>query len=80
LFTVQCFERGGHFYFNEINPRFGGGLTFSIASGAPFVSYLERMIAGEDLEYNEEWTGHLTYSRASRDFPIRKAEENPSPL
>jgi len=75
LLTVQCFERDGHFLFNEINPRFGGGLTFSIASDAPFVEFLERMIAGEKLDYFEDWTDNHLYSRAYRDFNIRITDD-----
>jgi carbamoyl-phosphate synthase large subunit len=75
LLTVQCFERDGHFFFNEINPRFGGGLTFSIASGAPFVEFLERMMAGETLDYFEDWAPNHLYSRAYRDFEIRITDD-----
>jgi len=78
LITVQCFEKNGDFFFNEINPRFGGGLTFSIASGAPFIAFLERMLAGEKLDYYEDWIDNLTYARAYRDFSVPKAKKTES--
>lgn len=65
---IQCIKRGDDYYFIEINPRFGGGITLSIHAGANIPLYLSRIMAGETLEYCENWREGVYMSRAYRDF------------
>jgi len=65
---VQCFEVDGGYNFTEINPRFGGGITLSIAAGADVPLYLHAAISGAPLRYDESWIDGLYVSRAYKDF------------
>lgn len=62
--TVQCFVcADGTIKYIEINPRFGGGAPMSIAAGADSCENLYRLLAGEKLEYNEDYEDGVTVSR-----------------
>ncbi len=65
---IQCIKRDGKYYFIEVNPRFGGGVTLSIHAGANIPLYLSRIMAGETLEYRKDWREGVYMSRAYRDF------------
>ncbi|MGO9139666.1 MAG: ATP-grasp domain-containing protein [Syntrophales bacterium] len=68
IFTVQCFKKNESYYFSEINPRMGGGLSFSILSGAPFFELLLQILLGNRVDYRDDWISGQRYSRAFRDF------------
>lgn len=61
--TVQCMKTKWGIEFIEINPRFGGGAPMSIASGADSCKNLYKLLMGEKLEYNEEYTENLLFLR-----------------
>lgn len=68
LVTIQCFERNGEVLFSEINPRFGGGMTFSAAAGAPFADLLHSLLDGQRPAPVTEWREGASFVRAFRDF------------
>ena len=62
--TVQCFLcDDGSIKYIEINPRFGGGAPMSIACGADSCENLYRLLLGERLAYNEDYTDGVTIAR-----------------
>lgn len=61
--TVQCMKTEKGVEFIEINPRFGGGAPMSIASGADSCANLYKLMQGQDLRYNEDYTDNLTFLR-----------------
>lgn len=68
--TVQLFKTLDGIKYIEINPRFGGGAPMSIQSGANSCEYLFRLLQGETLEYNEDYTDNLTFLRFDRSICI----------
>lgn len=61
--TIQCIKTKRGIVYIEINPRFGGGAPMSIKAGADSCSNLYRLIAGEELTYNENYQEDLTFLR-----------------
>lgn len=52
--NIQCFLDGDNLQFIEINPRFGGGVPLSFASGVSYSKLLQDMVRQRNLEkYNE---------------------------
>ncbi|MBF0515523.1 MAG: ATP-grasp domain-containing protein [Nitrospirae bacterium] len=47
--TIQCFLDGAKVKFIEINPRFGGGASLSIAAGADTPRFVIKLLNGEKL-------------------------------
>ena len=61
--TVQCMKTDKGIQYIEINPRFGGGAPMSIDAGADSCANLYRLLSGETLDYNEDYTDGLTFVR-----------------
>ena len=61
--TVQCMKTDKGVQYIEINPRFGGGAPMSIDAGADSCANLYRLLSGEALDYNEDYTDGLTFVR-----------------
>lgn len=61
--TVQCIKSKRSVKFIEINPRFSGGAPMSIASGADSCENLYKLLIGEKLAYNEQYTENLMFLR-----------------
>jgi len=61
--TVQLMKTNKGIEYIEVNPRFGGGAPMSIQSGADSCENLFRLLAGEKLEYSEEYRDNLTFLR-----------------
>ena len=61
--TVQCMKTEKGISFIEINPRFGGGAPMSIEAGADSCEKLYRLLAGEDLEYSEDYRENMLFLR-----------------
>ena len=53
--TVQLIAAENRYNIIEINPRFGGGVPMSIASGADSAENLYRLLQGEVLRYQEDY-------------------------
>ncbi|WP_368251834.1 ATP-grasp domain-containing protein [Enterococcus sp. 2201sp1_2201st1_B8_2201SCRN_220225] len=53
---IDIFEKNGHYYVSEINPRFGGGYPHAYECGVNFMSYTIKNI-GETLQKKQ----YLTY-------------------
>ena len=52
--TVQCFKtKDGSLKMLEINPRFGGGVPLSFASGADYAGAFSDILEGRKTEVNE---------------------------
>lgn len=60
-------DTGERKYF-EVNPRFGGGCTLSIAAGADIPRVLLDHLNSISTPYSEDWTSGLVMNRAYRDF------------
>jgi carbamoyl-phosphate synthase large subunit len=61
--TVQCMKTAKGIQYIEINPRFGGGAPMSIMAGADSCEKLYRLMAGERLEYSEDYRENLLFLR-----------------
>jgi len=61
--TVQLMKTQKGIEYIEVNPRFGGGAPMSIQSGADSCENLFRLLAGEQLTYNEDYRDQLTFLR-----------------
>lgn len=61
--TVQCMKTKKGIEYIEINPRFGGGAPMSIMAGADSCENLYRLMAGEVLEYSEEYQENILFLR-----------------
>lgn len=61
--TVQLMKTKKGIEYIEINPRFGGGAPMSIQSGADSCENLYRLLMGQKLEYNENYSENLTFLR-----------------
>lgn len=61
--TIQCMQTEEGIKFIEINPRFGGGAPMSIDAGADSCENLYRLLMGEKLEYNENYSDGHTFIR-----------------
>lgn len=80
VFCCQCRQPEGkppHFF--EINPRFGGGATLSIAAGADLPKYLLQEVLGQNVEAKVgEFTPNLLLLRYSEQ--VTQTVNNPSDL
>lgn len=57
--TIQCMKTKDGIRFIEINPRFGGGAPMSIKAGANSPLNLYKLLMGEKLDYNEDYSDKL---------------------
>ena len=78
--TVQCFKSQRGIDFIEINPRFGGGAPMSMKAGADSCKNLYRLLMGERLEYNEEYTDRLLFLRFDSSMCLNEKMEVLEPL
>ena len=53
--NIQCFKEGDDIRFTEINPRFSGGLSLTIESGANSPLLALKMAAGEQLKTTKDF-------------------------
>ena len=71
--TVQLIRTAANeIVFLEINARFGGGSPMSILAGANSCENLFRLLDGENLVYNENYTDNLTIARFDDSVIIKK--------
>lgn len=49
---VDIFERDGHYYVLELNPRFGGGFPFSYEAGVNFPKAIIEWLNGDEVNTN----------------------------
>ncbi|MDV2583339.1 ATP-grasp domain-containing protein [Alkalibacillus haloalkaliphilus] len=68
--TVQLMKTKQGIKYIEINPRFGGGAPMSIQSGADSCENLFKLLKGESLKYNEDYTEDLTFVRFDQSICI----------
>ena len=61
--TIQCMKTDSGIKYIEINPRFGGGSPMSIDAGADSCENLYRLLMGEKLSYNENYSDSHTFIR-----------------
>ena len=73
--TVQCMKTKRGIEYIEINPRFGGGAPMSIMAGADSCENIYRLLAGEKLEYNENFRDHLTFLRFDQSIMLNENME-----
>ncbi|HOT03695.1 MAG TPA: ATP-grasp domain-containing protein [Methanolinea sp.] len=53
--NIQCFEQDSKIFVSEINPRFSAGLPLTTAAGVNIPLLCLRMVAGENIEYQESY-------------------------
>lgn len=68
--TVQLMKTKRGIEFIEVNPRFGGGAPMTIMSGANSCENLFKLLKGEELEYNENYTEDI-YSRFDQSIRVK---------
>jgi len=68
LNCIQCIKRDESYFFTEINPRFGGGITMSIKAGADFPLHLREIVETGTSTPDGRWEAGKTFARAYRDF------------
>lgn len=76
--TVQLIrdEKSGEDYYIEINPRYGGGAPLSMKSGARSAEALLRLIAGEEVDYQESASCNgAIYSRFDQSVCISEGDD-----
>ncbi|WPC09066.1 ATP-grasp domain-containing protein [Globicatella sp. PHS-GS-PNBC-21-1553] len=73
--TVQLMKTKKGIEFIEINPRFGGGAPMSIEAGANSFENLFRLLNGEKLEYNEDYTDKLLFMRFDSSIALNQKME-----
>ena len=61
--TIQCMKTKKGIEYIEINPRFGGGAPMSIDAGANSCENIYRLLRGEKLSYNENYTDKALFVR-----------------
>ncbi|MBE6727791.1 MAG: ATP-grasp domain-containing protein [Ruminococcaceae bacterium] len=61
--TIQCMKTQKGIEYIEINPRFGGGAPMSIDAGADSCENLYRLLCGEELSYNENYSDNTMFVR-----------------
>lgn len=69
--TIQCMITEKGIEYIEINPRFGGGAPMSIDAGADSCKNLFKLLNGEKLEYNEDYTDHMYFARFDSSIEIK---------
>ncbi len=72
--TVQCMKTSEGIQYIEINPRFGGGAPMSIDAGADSCENLYRLLRGESLKYNENYTDNALFVRFDNSMLINETE------
>lgn len=75
--TVQAIRQDGQFYLTEINLRYGGGVTLSIAAGADSPAWLVAEITGAALGPPPPIHWGLAMSRYDQDIYFDIAEAAP---
>lgn len=73
--TVQCMKTQKGIEYIEINPRFGGGAPMSIDAGANSCENLYRLLMGEKLNYNEDYTDKATFVRFDSSIMLNENTE-----
>lgn len=73
--TVQLIKTKKGIGYIEINPRFGGGAPMSIYSGADSCENLYRLLAGENLDYNEDYKSNITFLRYDQSICLDEKME-----
>lgn len=73
--TIQCMKTDKGIKYIEINPRFGGGAPMSIKAGANSCKNLYKIIQGEKLEYNENYTENVTFLRFDSSIMLNEKME-----
>jgi carbamoyl-phosphate synthase large subunit len=70
MMTVQCFlSRADEVVFNEINPRFGGGVPLSIRAGADSPRWLLELLLGRTPSASMDgWVGQMFMLRYDSAF------------
>ncbi|MBB1023687.1 MULTISPECIES: ATP-grasp domain-containing protein [unclassified Dietzia] len=61
--TIQCFWDEHNVQFIEVNARFGGGAPMSIAAGSNSIKKLFRLLDGEELPFDGDFTADLIFLR-----------------
>lgn len=74
--TVQAFVSGGETYFTEINLRYGGGVTLSIAAGADSPRWLVADLSGARPSVPGEVRWNLGMSRYDSEFYYEEGERH----
>jgi carbamoyl-phosphate synthase large subunit len=72
--TVQAFISEGEVYFTEINLRYGGGVTLSIAAGADSPRWLIAELQGERPKALDSFRWNLGMSRYDAEFYYEAGE------
>ncbi|MCR5777131.1 MAG: ATP-grasp domain-containing protein [Lachnospiraceae bacterium] len=73
--TVQCMKTERGIEYIEINPRFGGGAPMSIMAGADSCEHLYRLLAGEKLEYKDDYRDNVTFLRFDQSIMLNENME-----
>ena len=73
--TIQCMKTEKGIEYIEINPRFGGGSPMSIDSGADSCINLYKLLMGEKLSYNENYTDGAIFMRFDNSIMLNKDME-----
>lgn len=73
--TVQCMKTEQGIKYIEVNPRFGGGAPMSIKAGANSCENLYRLLSGETLNYNEDYTDNLVFLRFDDSITLNENME-----
>ncbi len=70
--TFQVFVNEKNIFFIECNPRFGGGLPFTIIAGADFIKYLIMLLVDEkpSVILGEDYKQGLIFSRYDQSIVI----------
>lgn len=74
--TIQCMKTKNGIKYIEINPRFGGGAPMSIDAGADSCENLYRLLSGESLSYNENYTDGALFVRFDNSIMINAERKN----
>jgi HAD superfamily hydrolase (TIGR01549 family) len=74
--TVQLIRQRttGDDYYIEINPRFGGGAPLSMKSGARTAEVILKLMAGENVTYNESAIDGAVYSRFDQSVCVSEGK------
>lgn len=67
--NTQYIVEDGNIYIIEINARFGGGFTFSMAAGMDIINLIKRDYFNLDFEYiSNSWKKNFLLERAYKDY------------
>lgn len=73
--TIQCMKTKRGIEYIEINPRFGGGAPMSIDAGANSCENIYRLLAGEEVSYNENYENKAFFARFDSSILISRDME-----